>query len=209
MAMTKEEERALRQEAATPWDFFTQVSRRFRFNVDVAASIRNHKCHTFITEKQNALAPEAWVQTVGCLPAGQQILTQSDLGRLHFWCNPPFKTMQPWVEKMCQEVMRTPGSVGVMLGPTSNAPWLTEFCYRTADSIEPIYPRVQLIPPEGITYSTNMCDQVLIVWRYRPDFAYVAPDRNDHRAVWRPYRWTPEAKPKKRGKNGQQQTEDD
>jgi phage N-6-adenine-methyltransferase len=189
--------KADRQNAATPLDFFRQLDARFHFNVDVAADMDNAKCPTFLTEEDDSLGADPWFHKVSLLPCLRLTMKRDEIGHLSFWCQPPFKKMMPWVEKCCQETMRTPGSTTVLLGPNSTAPWLTDFCYHTADSIEPVYPRVQFIPPPGVEYKGgNDRDQVLVVWRYRPDFTYVAPMRNDHRAVWRPYVWVPD-KPKK------------
>lgn len=45
-------------EWATPPDFFAELDREFRFNLDPCATDENHKCPRYFTREQNGLAQE-------------------------------------------------------------------------------------------------------------------------------------------------------
>lgn len=68
---------------ATDAHFFASLDRRFRFTVDVAASSENTKCKRFFDRQQDGLA-QSW--------GGERV-----------WCNPPYSTIRPWVEKAWEE----------------------------------------------------------------------------------------------------------
>lgn len=60
-------------------DDFAALNERFRFTVDVAASIENRKCERHWTIKENGLA-QSW--------AGERV-----------YCNPPYSDIWPWIRK--------------------------------------------------------------------------------------------------------------
>lgn len=64
--------------ATTPEDF-RPLHERFSFTVDVAASVDNAKLPRFYTVEDDGLAQD-W--------SGERV-----------WCNPPFSSIEPWVEK--------------------------------------------------------------------------------------------------------------
>lgn len=66
-------------ERATDPEFFAGLDRRFRFTLDVAALARNAKCDRFFSPAENGLE-QSW--------AGERV-----------WCNPPYSSIAPWVEK--------------------------------------------------------------------------------------------------------------
>jgi len=70
---------------ATTWEDFTPLHERYRFTVDVAASERNTKLPRFYTRADDGLA-QSW--------ASERV-----------WCNPPFSSIRPWVEKAWAETV--------------------------------------------------------------------------------------------------------
>jgi phage N-6-adenine-methyltransferase len=87
--MTELEIKTLKQQYATPWSFIDWVvdevlvprGRGF-FGIDVCASKDNAKAASWYDEEMDGLARE-WKNSQNG-PA---------------WCNPPFKDVQPWLEK--------------------------------------------------------------------------------------------------------------
>src|SRR5687767_14097485 len=64
-------------------EMFKPLHERFRFTVDVAALPHNAKLSRFYTPEDDGLT-QAW--------AGERV-----------WCNPPYSTIEPWVEKAWYE----------------------------------------------------------------------------------------------------------
>lgn len=64
--------------ATTP-ETFGPLHQRFRFTLDVAALSHNAKLSRYFTPEQDGLA-QSW--------AGERV-----------WCNPPYSSIEPWVEK--------------------------------------------------------------------------------------------------------------
>lgn len=64
--------------ATTPEDF-APLHERFDFTIDVAASAANTKLPRFYTAEDDGLAQD-W--------SGERV-----------WCNPPYSSIEPWVEK--------------------------------------------------------------------------------------------------------------
>lgn len=87
--MTELEIKSLKQQYATPWIFIDWVVEnvleprgRGRFGLDVCASADNAKAPSWFNKSMNGLE-QSWA-TLDLAPA---------------WCNPPFKDVQPWLEK--------------------------------------------------------------------------------------------------------------
>jgi phage N-6-adenine-methyltransferase len=68
---------------ALPPKDFAALNERFRFSIDVAASVENAKLPRFITAEQDALK-QSW--------AGERV-----------YCNPPYSSIEPWCEKAHSE----------------------------------------------------------------------------------------------------------
>lgn len=79
----------------TPQDFFNALNEEFHFNIDVAASADNAKCHLYYDEARDGLSQE-WDGVC--------------------WCNPPYgRDIGLWVAKAHNEAQR--GVTTVMLIP--------------------------------------------------------------------------------------------
>lgn len=68
---------------ATPPELFDPLNERFKFTLDVAASMLNAKCERYISIEENGLE-QSW--------HGERV-----------WCNPPYSDIRPWVEKAWRE----------------------------------------------------------------------------------------------------------
>ncbi len=69
---------------ATPAEFFEELDREFRFNLDPCASEQNHKCERYFTKEQNGLL--------------------QDGGGSRVFCNPPYgRVIGDWVRKAYEE----------------------------------------------------------------------------------------------------------
>lgn len=69
----------------TPPNLFEPLHRRFRFTVDAAAQAHNAKLGRFWSPADDGLAQD-WT--------GERV-----------WCNPPYSSIEPWVEKAHQEAL--------------------------------------------------------------------------------------------------------
>ena len=89
-----------RNHGSTPQALFAWANKRWGpFGLDAAADPWNAKCRRYLTEKDDALAPEVrWT------------------GRV--WLNPPWSKIDPWVRKAHIEVMQHEAILVVMLLPT-------------------------------------------------------------------------------------------
>lgn len=86
-----------RQDWATPRALFDEWHREFGFTVDVCASSWNAKLPRFYDEHTNGLA-QSW-----------------DNERV--WCNPPYGSIEPWLQKAIASTAR--GTFSVFLLPAS------------------------------------------------------------------------------------------
>jgi hypothetical protein len=64
---------------ATTWEVFEPLHERFGFTIDVAASKENAKLERFYSIEDDGLS-KVW--------SGERV-----------WCNPPYSSIEPWVEK--------------------------------------------------------------------------------------------------------------
>ena len=84
--------------ATTP-EVFDPLNERFRFTIDVAASVENTKCKRFYDLESNGLS-QSW--------AGERV-----------WCNPPYSDIEPWVEKARVEVAADDCPLAILLVPAN------------------------------------------------------------------------------------------
>lgn len=100
-------------EWATPPDFFAELNREFRFNLDPCATDENHKCPRYFTREQNGLAQE-W-------------------GGYRVFVNPPYgREIGAWVKKAAEEAEK-PGTLVVMLLPArTDTRWFHDYIYHRA-----------------------------------------------------------------------------
>lgn len=82
-------------ERATSPEVFGPLHERFGFTLDVCAQAHNAKCARHFTPENDGLA-QSW--------AGEVV-----------WCNPPFSSIEPWVEKAWAEHLRPDSAPGVVM----------------------------------------------------------------------------------------------
>jgi phage N-6-adenine-methyltransferase len=92
-------------ERATPQDFFDGVNKRFKFNLDVAASHENHTTPHYFTQVDDGLS-RSWDLTY----FGEE-------GKGRVWCNPPYSDIPSWIMKAHEEFANGSAELIVMLLP--------------------------------------------------------------------------------------------
>lgn len=102
-------------EWATPADFFAELDREFRFELDPCATVDNAKCAQFYTKEQDGLA--------------------QDWGGRRVFCNPPYgREIARWVRK-CYEESRK-GALVVMLIPArTDTAYFHDYIYHKAKEV--------------------------------------------------------------------------
>ena len=71
----------------TPQDFYNKLNEEFNFTLDACASLENHKCPIFFTEKENGLI--------------------QDWSSHRVFCNPPYgREVGKWVEKATMSCLK-------------------------------------------------------------------------------------------------------
>ena len=75
---------------ATPIDFFAQLDKEFRFNLDPCADDLNHKCEKYFTREQDGLSQNwggaefsAILRMAGIFASGLRRATRKDIKRIH------------------------------------------------------------------------------------------------------------------------------
>lgn len=160
--MNKEEQARLRQEWATPDDFFSVVDEEFQFNLDAAATKHNRKCTHFIPPRVNALhANMPWVDEL-CFA-----LDATPCMRI--WLNPGFAKVGPWMEKAHNEAQKHPSAVVVVMALIApSAKWWRDWAMKASEIRLLGGRRVQFVAPEGIEQSSNARENCLIIFRPNP-----------------------------------------
>lgn len=101
-------------EWATPTDFYNELNKEFKFDLDPCANEHNHKCEKYFTIEDNGLL-QSW--------AGYNV-----------FCNPPYgREIGKWVEK-AYKTNKKYGNVIVMLVPArTDTKWFHEYIYHKAE----------------------------------------------------------------------------
>ena len=101
-------------EWATPTDFYNELNKEFKFDLDPCANEHNHKCEKYFTIEDNGLL-QSW--------AGYNV-----------FCNPPYgREIGKWVEK-AYRTNQEHGNLVVMLLPArTDTKWFHEFIYQKAE----------------------------------------------------------------------------
>lgn len=93
---------AVDDRATTP-EVFDPLHERFEFSIDVSATPLNTKCPRFFTIEDDGLQ-QSW--------AGESV-----------WCNPPYSSIGPWVEKAWEEHERARSIVMLLPANRTEQAW--------------------------------------------------------------------------------------
>ena len=87
-----------RMDWETPSGLFNELNTIYEFDIDVAASEKNHKCESYFTKEDNAL-DQVWEGNI--------------------FCNPPYgRDIKNWLKKGYEEHLRDPERFIVFLIPS-------------------------------------------------------------------------------------------
>lgn len=137
----------------TPPELFAGINAEFRFSGDAAASADNALHHCYLTEKQDALKAD-WIK---------------HFGGGFVWCNPPYSSITPWVEKANQECINGIGTV--MLVPSDTSVGWFNLARQACTEVRFITGgRLSFIRADtGKPVNGNNKGSMLIIWNpYRP-----------------------------------------
>lgn len=137
----------------TPPELFAGINAEFRFCGDVAASADNALHHCYLTEKKDALKAD-WIK---------------HFGGGFVWCNPPYSSITPWVEKANQECINGIGTV--MLVPADTSVGWFNLARQACTEVRFITGgRLSFIRADtGKPVNGNNKGSMLIIWNpYRP-----------------------------------------
>lgn len=150
---------------ATDPQFFRPLNDRYGFTLDVAASAANTKCERFFDRETDGLA-QPW--------AGERI-----------WCNPPYSTIRPWVQKAWEESPRCPVIVMIVPANRTDQGWWHEFVEPFRDrsgsplTVEFLPGRLRFLKPNQKRIGPNERPPFgccLLVWR-SPEFMFATQER--------------------------------
>lgn len=97
----------------TPQEFFDELDREFKFEVDVCALPENAKCARYYTPEQDGLS-QPW--------AGK------------CWCNPPYgRKIADWVKKAADSVKDGCPLVVMLLPARTDTKWFHRYIYGKAE----------------------------------------------------------------------------
>lgn len=78
------------------------------------------------------------------------------------WCNPPYETIGPWVEKALSETRNGDGVLTwLLVPPRTDRPWWHQLCRASCTYLVFLEGRIEFVPPPGIDPSTPMGGVVL------------------------------------------------
>lgn len=124
-----------RDEWRTPPWLFRWLHRRFRFQMDMAASLDNALCDLWFTREENALGRE-WA-----------------LFAQRGFCNPPYSDIDPWIDQAIAEMSQ--GFLTVMLFPSPNGEERFAPVFQHATEIIDIVGRFSFLRPDGTEVGGN------------------------------------------------------
>jgi phage N-6-adenine-methyltransferase len=124
-----------RQNYETPSDFIAAVEQRYgKIDFDLAASPTNAKSECYYTKRQNALT-KMWAGE-----APNRAFT--------YWLNPPYRFIDPWVEKcVLESPFLSRGQILVLLPAAVGSRWFEKWVWKKAE-IRFLQGRICFIPGE-------------------------------------------------------------
>ena len=135
----------------TPQWLFDWLDKKYRFNLDVAATEKNRKCLDHM-EVDNSEGRDCGLK-FPWLP-WNFLKGHGNFSRV--FCNPPYSNIMPWLVKAKSEVEEDNCEVAVFILPQDLSTKWGKFCVENASKIIILVGgRVQFIAPEGVKSSSN------------------------------------------------------
>ncbi|QHA85564.1 phage N-6-adenine-methyltransferase [Serratia rhizosphaerae] len=131
----------------TPIEVFGALDVEFGFYLDAAAEHSNALCSRYLTERENALAVD-W-ESYGAI-----------------WCNPPYSSPAPWVEKAAEQC-RVQNQPIVMLLPADTSVGWFSLALQSVDEVRFITEgRISFINAgTGKPVNGNNKGSMFLIWR--------------------------------------------
>jgi len=132
----------------TPIEIFSALDVEFGFYLDAAADHNNALCARYLTERDNALAIE-W-ESYGAI-----------------WCNPPYSSPAPWVEKAAEQCRAQNQPVVMLLPADPSVGWFS-LALQSVDEVRLITDgRLSFINAETGQPGKNGNNKgsMLLIWR--------------------------------------------
>lgn len=146
----------LGDEWETPWPLFRRIEKKLgvTFTLDVCATKRNAKCEKFFAlpfikrTRMNGLMGKWWLK-------GDPAVA---------FCNPPFSNISAWLCKAEQEARLSDVMSAVLLRADTSTKYFHKYA-PLAHDVAFLTPRVNYIPPPGVSASSNSMGSVVLVFR--------------------------------------------
>ena len=129
----------------TPPKFFAVLDEEFKFTVDAAASVDNHKCPRYWTMADDGLA-QSW--------AGETV-----------WCNPPYSQVAKWLRKAALEARYPHTTIVMLTGARVGTRYWHEWVFPCADEIRFLLGRLRFLN-NGEMSDACPFDLAVIVYKY-------------------------------------------
>ena len=160
---------SLNERWATPQKLFDILNEEFRFGLDAAADLNNHKCRFY-------LGPNSWLGTdalaIDHWAAGSEALKQSQ----SVWCNPPYRKsgggIWPWMERGLRTARAGTTCVMLIYARTDTRAW-QDIVHPFADEVRLIGGRLKFEPPPDYTGKATTAGAPSAVVIFRPESAWM------------------------------------
>lgn len=144
----------------TPKPVFDYYDRRFNFNIDMAASYKNHLCDQYITQQDDALLHDTIEDNIA-------ILKQEDNAEPVMWCNPPYSDCMSWVAMVTEYVRIYDVKIVMLLPADTSVKWF-KLAFENCSECHLISGRLAFISEEtGSPVSGNNKGSVVFVFDSR------------------------------------------
>ena len=98
----------------TPQDFFDELNKEFKFNLDPCATKETAKCKNYFTKEDDGL--------------------KQDWGGYHVFCNPPYGSeIKYWVKKGFEEGLKKNTLVVMLIPARTDTKYFHEYIYHKAE----------------------------------------------------------------------------
>lgn len=103
---------SLNQEYETPDELFDSLNKEFNFEVDMCASIKNHKLPFYYTKKD-----DCFTKKLNCTT----------------WCNPPFYSVKKFVKYNFEQSKNEGSTIVMLILVKSNTNWWRDYVFKAKE----------------------------------------------------------------------------